>query len=308
MNFTNKISLGVDIGGSHISAAAVDLSTSSILQGTCFQAYLDNKGEKDIILKTWADTIAKTLGSCADISIEGIGVAVPGPFDYPHGRAMFTGNDKYEALYDVDVRKELSQLLDFREENIHFFNDAASFALGAALQEKIAEKKVVGITLGTGFGASFLQDGIPVMKGQGIPENGCLWDKPYKEGIADDYFSTRWFLERNISLNGEAFTGVKELIEDKSSKSGEIFEEFTANLGEFLIPYAAAFGAEAILIGGNISRSHRYFLEPLRSAFLENSNILIQCVDNTEACNIIGASKLMSLGYWGRQQSPTSFF
>lgn len=308
MKIKNKISLGVDIGGSHISAAAVDLSTYKILPGTYYQACVDNKEEKNVILKSWGKTIAKSMEASNMTAISGIGIAMPGPFDYPNGRAMFIGNDKYDSLYNVDIRKELSRILDYKPENIHFFNDAASFTVGASLQNNVYDKKVIGITLGTGFGASFLKDNFPAIEGQGIPDNGCLWDKPYKKGIADDYFSTRWFLAKSTALNGKSFKGVKELIESDPNNTSEIFKEFSANLSEFLSPYITGFNADAILFGGSISKSHHLFLENLSSTFHKDKNIFIEIVENTEVCNILGATRLKAMDYWRQQNTPTAFF
>lgn len=307
MEDIKKVALGVDIGGSHITAAAVDLTTFKIIRETYSHCTIDKNAERNAILAIWANVIKKALKSAGG-NISGIGIAMPGPFDYPNGKAMFKGNDKYEALHDINIRKELSQLLDIDGKKINFFNDAASFVVGAAFEHEIADKRVLGITLGTGFGASFLQNNLPAIEGGGIPENGCLWDKPFKEGIADDYFSTRWFIGENFTLTGESYSGVKELIESNAENATKIFNEFTANLSGFLGPFLEAFKADVLLIGGNISRSHPFFLDGLRSALTEKRQIQIGIVDDTEVCNMLGASYLMTVNYWEKQARLTTFF
>lgn len=76
---------------------------------------------------------------------------MPGPFEYPSGVAKFKGNDKYENLYNVHVRRALQKLLSNPGLELHFFNDATSFGVGAQKILNSSEKRAVGLTLGTGF-------------------------------------------------------------------------------------------------------------------------------------------------------------
>ncbi len=95
---------------------------------------------------------------------------------------------------------------------VRFMNDVSSFAVGEALVGKAAKvKRSMSITLGTGFGSAFISDRIPVVDGPDVPKLGCVYHLPYKDGIADDYFSTRWFLGSYKKLTGKEMKGVKEL-------------------------------------------------------------------------------------------------
>ncbi|MCP2043576.1 ROK family protein [Pontibacter sp. HSC-36F09] len=314
MTKDRKIALGVDIGGSHITAAAVCLDQFEIIPGTSINRKIDNKASKEAVLEAWAGTIREvletqipTLGQ-GSIGITGIGIAMPGPFDYPNGIAMFEGNNKYECLYKVDVRKPLSELVNIPVEKIHYFNDASSFVVGAALQTQVLHKRTVGLTLGTGFGAAFLVNSLPAIEGEQIPENGCLWDKGFKAGIADDYFSTRWFVGKHEAATGETCSGVREMVASGHTSTQLVFEEFVENLTVFLRPYLEKFEAEALLIGGNISRSHHLFVEALRASLGIPSGLQIEIVEDTENCNMLGASHLMQLDYWQQQSALKAFF
>lgn len=91
MKELKKIALGVDIGGSHITAAAVDLDRFEIISGTCFSKEINNKASKEDVLETWAETIQKALDAGMQDEafhtdeVMGIGIAIPGPFDYLTG-------------------------------------------------------------------------------------------------------------------------------------------------------------------------------------------------------------------------------
>ncbi len=56
-----KYSVGVDIGGSHITSALVDLKSGTILRETLTEMPVDNKAEADIIIRQWAKAIARSI-------------------------------------------------------------------------------------------------------------------------------------------------------------------------------------------------------------------------------------------------------
>lgn len=99
-NNKERIGIGVDIGGSHISCCAVDLNSGKPLVGTQFETRVNNKASKDDIFQTWAKPINLAIEALHDATITGIGFAMPGAFNYKKGIALFEGNDKYEHLFN----------------------------------------------------------------------------------------------------------------------------------------------------------------------------------------------------------------
>ena len=84
-----------------------------------------------------------------------------------------------------------------RDFPIHFINDAVAFALGEDWIGKTSgSARSLAITLGTGFGSSFLKNSLPVVFGESVPKHGYVWHLPIEGGIADDYFSTRGLVNR----------------------------------------------------------------------------------------------------------------
>ncbi len=73
----NNFSIGVDIGGSHISCAAVDLQNRKILRETLTELPVDNKGEAEDIIDTWSDAIRRCMGKLDASQLKGIGFAMP---------------------------------------------------------------------------------------------------------------------------------------------------------------------------------------------------------------------------------------
>jgi glucokinase len=79
--------IGVDIGGSHISAALIDVKSRKIVFGTKQRANVNPHGTVDAIINDWSKVIVQTL-STSQVQ-EGnnykIGIALPGPCDYENG-------------------------------------------------------------------------------------------------------------------------------------------------------------------------------------------------------------------------------
>jgi glucokinase len=94
-----------------------------------------------------------------------------------------------------------------------------------------------------------------------VPKIGCIYHLPYKNGIADDYFSTRGLLHRYKKLTGKELSGVKELASLAASDNvvTDLFSDFGDNAGLFLAPWLKKFRAEILVIGGNISHAYNLF-------------------------------------------------
>ncbi|RZJ53494.1 MAG: ROK family protein [Flavobacterium sp.] len=313
-----SIIVGVDIGGSHISSAAINSDNYTIIEGTYFCGPVNSKASKEVILEKWAEIINNTIDVVQKASgfrmNENIGIAfsMPGPFQYQTGIAMFEGNDKYESLYNVSVSDELGKYLNTENVSFRFLNDASCFGVGGALkqEQKLENDRVVAITLGTGFGAAFLDNKLPVTQGDNVPHNGCLWDKKFNNDIADNCFSTRWFLNEYEKSTGEKLTdGVKEIASIENYSTAKIFKGFAANLADFLAPYIVDFNADLLVIGGNIAKSHRLFLADLEENFKKkNIQLTISIVDNTEETSIVGSSYLFNESFWEKIKEELPYF
>jgi len=266
-----NIALGIDIGGSHISCRIFDTEKNRFADAQALRKPVDCHASAENILNAWAEAIQEKLNQTNITQVKGIGFAMPGPFDYEQGIGLFQGVPKFENLYGVNVRNEMRQRLNLPSDfPVLFMNDASCFAIGESIQGEIASHdKVLAITLGTGFGTTFIQNHHPVAGISGIPEDGFLYHIPLVHGIADDYFSTRWFEKTYLETTGQTIVGVKEL----ASKAAEdkrvmaIFEIFGTQLGDFLASYITNFEATGLVMGGNISGAYPLFESTLKKAF-----------------------------------------
>lgn len=301
--------IGADIGGSHISTVVIDLKSESVITGSQSSYKVDKNGTAKAIIDDWNIALEESLSKFKIEQLAGIGLAIPGPFDYEKGIALFDNqNAKFESLNGVNVGAELMQRLNLTDKTpIRFINDATAFAVGEAwIGKSVGHKRSIAITLGTGFGSAFIEDGVPVLDRADVPRLGCVWHLPYKAGIADDYFSTRWFINRYFQLSGNALHGVKEIAEvaRTSSEAARLFEEFGANLGEFMAPWISVFDAQCIVVGGNMIGAFDLWGPSLKSALSNRGvKVEIELSELMETSAMVGGARLLNDNFW-RQISP----
>lgn len=298
----NKYVIGVDVGGGHISASLVELSNHTIVEGTRFYEHIDSSGSKQEVLADWANVINQCLKSVNQNKLEGIAFAMPGPFNYREGIAKYE-RDKYTSLNKVCIPDELRPYLNLEKEvDFRFLNDATAFAVAEAWVGEASDvSRSVSITLGTGFGSAFIENGIPVTNRQDVPEAGCLWHLPYKDGIVEDYFSTQWFLQTALSKFGKAYKGVKELADlaRKNTEYQELFEEYGHEMGTMLAPWFKKFGCEALVVGGNISRALDMFSPAIQDVLSAHAlQVSIRPSNLMEDGAMIGSSLCFKESFW----------
>lgn len=302
----NKLAVGIDVGGSHISCMAYDLDKKELIKNTHSESNLDNHAESKEIIEVWGETIQKTIEIVGKDLVEGIGFAMPGPFNYVNGIPLFTGeNGKYENMYGINVPKELCKYLGLTSDfKIRFINDATAFAIG---EDQVGMAKdfthSLSVTLGTGFGSAFIKNGSPIVEGNEVPDQGCLWHLPFEDGIADDYFSTRGLINRFKTVTGKEYLGVKEIAQlaGKDKAAQDLFNDFGNKMGIFLHPWIEKFNLETFVIGGNISKAFPLFGDSLNSYLNEKGVLLkVSISELKENASFIGAATLIDDSFYSK--------
>ncbi|GAB2541208.1 ROK family protein [Gracilibacillus alcaliphilus] len=195
-------------------------------------------------------------------SIQGIGFAVPGPFDYVCGISWMQGLGKYESLYQVNIANFIQQWLISRgypsEFPICFENDAVAFALGEYLDGAAKQaEKIICLTLGTGCGSSFIEKGQVVRNRYGLPDNGMLYQEPFLDGVIEDYLSARGLtrIAQQFSLRAKDGLSLSKAAAAGSIEAKQVFHQFGLMIGTALQPYVRAFQPDCLVLGGQISKS-----------------------------------------------------
>ena len=287
-----NVSLGLDVGGSHVTASVVDMSFTGEPSLSLVRKEMDSFGAATEIVAAIADCITEALAGREPVA--GIGIAFPGPFNYAKGicTVLHVGG-KFERMFGLHLGQALKDAAGMPDTAIRFFNDAHCFAVGAYMQNGLESKRTVFLTLGSGFGSSFMKNGELVTHHAALPSSGAFYNEPFGESIADDYFSTRWFHQAYAHATGEHIKNVRELAEMDSEVSKSIFHEFGVNLGGFLLPWLKSFGCDELVIGGNIAKAGHLFLNALENELKPlDSKVHVVFCDDTEACILAGAACL----------------
>lgn len=283
----SNIVAGADIGGSHITVALVGLTGKCLIEGTSVRRDVNSKGEAKDILDSWLFVLKAVLGNAdRKVKVNKLAFSMPGPFDYENGISYIKGLDKYEAIYGLNVREYLAKQLGLEPDNIIFRNDAEAFLHGEVFcGAGRGMGKAIGLTLGTGFGSA--------VSDKGITLDLNLGSEPFKESIADDYFTTRWFIKRFKELTGIQVTNVKEMVGliELQHLNSSIFEEYADNLSLFLLPFLLKEQPEVIILGGNIAKAQHLFLDKLKSR-LRSSGLdpVFKLAELNEDAALVGAA------------------
>lgn len=278
--------IGVDIGGSHITAAHVDATTFKVIENTLKRERVAAMDSLEVIIQSWLNVLSTLIIRDNGESTK-IGIAMPGPFDYEKGISMMQNQEKYDALYGVNVKEILAERLDIPAADIVFINDAEAFLRGELASGAAADKeRAIGITLGTGLGST--------SNGSGITRDMNWAFRPFKESIAEEYISTRWFLKKYKEITGEEVKNVEVLLEVAGQAvKNEIFEEFSDNLSIFLNDFIAQEQPQVVVIGGNIAKTWDHFIDLLTAKIIDKT-VAIRQSEMWEDAALVGAANALA--------------
>lgn len=256
-----KSLIGVDIGGSHLTASYVNPADLTLIPETLIRKQVDSLASKEEILTSWEDALMQM-----DIQPHSrIGIAMPAPFDYTNGIALLKEQGKFRSMYGINLREYFSDTLRLPGHALSFSNDAASFLQGEAMFQRFpASQRLIGITLGTGLGSAY-------KKGPRA-EDAALWSSSFKGRQAEYYLGTGWFVNWVRQKYTIEISGLKELMtnpqwNEMALRALKIFGE---NLGEFLSIHCSLQEIEKIVIGGNMAKASQYFVPAMSQVMLGN--------------------------------------
>ena len=295
---SNGVVGALDIGGTHVTAGRVDLTAGSVEARSRIRVSLSAAGARSDPVAA----ISRAASSIARPDIHRLGVAVPGPFDYPAGVSRIA--HKLQGLYGVDLRAELCGALGLRDPTaVGFLNDAEAFLLGEWWAGAArGHARAVGITLGTGLGSAFLADGRIVRTGPGVPPGGALYELPFRGAPVEQTISRRGLLAR-YGARTEDGIDVEEVAararaDDRPARRA--LEDLGRALGEFLTPWLRSFEPGCLVVGGSIARSWELLEGGLCSELQAIESIeTVTVAERLDDAPLLGAAWYVA---WGRRR------
>lgn len=303
----SQYSLVFDIGGTFITAAVVNDCGEVAKDTISYYPAMSGSG-KETILNHLTHIICQQTGNILDktFAIGGIGFAFPGPFDYANGISLISGVQKFESLFGVDLRRELSERLSSQKVfasrmaprfHIAFENNAHMFALGEWLAGEAGKfRKSICFTIGNGAGSAFLDRGELVKLRGDVPHNGWVYNTPFKDSIVDDYISNRGIYRlaaQYSALRGMEVEEIASLARAGHTDAAAVFREFGVWFGEMLDMFMKPFRPDGIVIGGRMALSFDLFSASIaRIANHENATVAVS--KNTAFSTFAGISDWLS--------------
>ena len=245
----------LEIGGTHVTAALVDLEVGLVLSASVQRATLNPSGSS-------AELLGALITCGRGLPVQGgerWGVAIPGPFDYERGIGLFADVGKFESLYGVDVRGALSNGLPGPPGPIIFLNDADAFLWGEWLFGAAAgHERCVAITLGTGVGSAFIADGELRHEGPGVPPEGRadllqIAGLPLEDVVSARAIERSYRERTGVVPENTAFVAARARDGDRAAAA--VLHLSFVQLGQVLRPWLEEFGASVLVIGGSMTGS-----------------------------------------------------
>lgn len=287
--------IGLDIGGTHITAAVINKTEMKVLEFSLFKESFDSNLPVDQVMNIWRDVINTSIENSKVENIKGVSICMPGPFDYEKGICWIKDQSKYEHFYGLNVRELLLESLNFSNDfPVLFENDAVCFGKGEVFkQQENLSKKVMAVTLGTGLGACFIDKGVSISTGNQVPTDGEIYNLDYKEGIAEDYVSVRGLLSHYKTLSGFTLKNGLELYDlavNGDQQAVKVFETMGEDLAAVIIPWIKKFSADHIIIGGKIANASNLFLSSFNKTIKESGlETKVSISTDNEIAALLGA-------------------
>jgi glucokinase len=259
--------LTFDVGGSHVSSAVCQ-SDGFRLGPVASAVYAKVASSQAFVELLYELGTEASEGTARGLSVT---LAVPGPFDFKAGVSLM--RHKLPYLYGVDLREAIAARFGCKRNEVRFLNDADAYLLGElGAGAGRGFDRVVGLTLGTGFGSAFAVHRLLVTEGLGVPKDGEIWNVPYESGIAEDYVSSRAITGNYLRRTGKTCT-VADLaaIAAGDPAAQESFDEFGEHLGRVIGTVLPEFDAEVVVLGGGIARASGLFLQAARDGLNSES-------------------------------------
>jgi glucokinase len=283
--------MGIDLGGTLIKLAAIDVSTDPPALGEVLRASTPAGNAEGIVatmIKAGRDVLDR-LGATKPEELAGVGIGAPGPLDRHAGVIVNAPN--LPELSGMPLRDRIGQGLHLPAV---LENDANAAAWGEHLfGAGRGVKSVVLLTLGTGVGGGIVADGRLVHGTHGFAgELGHMIIHPGglpctcgQAGCLEQYASAANIARRAAAAIHQGRKSVlSTLLEERGGLSaadvndargrgdalaGEIWDDATYSLAVACVNLQRLLDCQMIILAGGLTRAGEDLLGPIRRHYAE---------------------------------------
>lgn len=259
MNISDKIIIGVDLGGTKIMTGAIN-GEGKVLS-TPVKIATEGNDTVENILKRITGSVEKVMNDLQITAgnISGIGIGSTGPLDSETGQILecpqlpnmhfFNLRDAVQNHFKVPVRIN---------------NDANCLIFGESIFGAAANaKSVAGFTLGTGIGCAIvlnkkIWDGATGTAGE-------IWVSPYKDGTIEDYVCGAGVVKMHKAISGKDASSldVYKFACDGDKEALQTWKEFGEHLAAAMSWTINILDPEVVVLGGSITAAYPFFQQAM---------------------------------------------
>lgn len=276
----------LEVGGTHVSAALVDPDGWAVRSAT--RLHLDADAPADRVLTRFLQAAAQVAARPG----AAWGVAMPDPFDYERGMALFEGVGKFASLRGVDVGTALLQGIRPRPGEVRFLNDADAFLLGEWVRGAAAgATRCAGLTLGTGIGSAWLIGGM--ITDPGYPPGGRIHRLHLSGRPLEDVVSRRAIRRAFADAGGDPVLDVRAIAAlaragDRTAR--RVLDTAFVTLGRVVGSCLSGFRADVLVIGGSMAASWDLFERAFRAGAEGSGLPAIRVATDSDRAPLVGAA------------------
>ncbi len=273
MPLVNEYSIGLDLGGTNLRAAAIDRSGTildKVSGSTQFSA------GREAVMEEMVGAISRIREKYGVSGLAGIGIGVPGFIDFREG--IIRNSNNLPFLENFPIRAELQKRL---ASFVILENDANAAALGEKWMGAGREvDDLVLLTLGTGIGGGIIScgrviRGITGMAGElghliavpngnpcGCGSQGCV----EKHASATAITAMARLLQLGENLSSKEVYQLAQRSDAAGQKALEIWRVMGESLGTTLAVLINTFNFPLYLLSGGMLPAWEFFAPPMMQA------------------------------------------
>ncbi len=296
MDSKKNVFLTIDAGGTFLKSALLD-GEGEVITDSAYVTKSFSDGSREKILGAIREIILKGLEmvQMKGFKAGGVGIAFPGPFDYPHATPLM--EHKFKNIYGVNLLDEIQDIPGIsRDIPVRFIHDSTAVLAGEIWKgNAMGYHNASVVTLGTGLGFAFSQNGVIQLNSLGGPLIP-VYKIPCRDGILEDFVSKRGLLRLYREISGKEerdkikVSDIGEWADHGDEASVFTFREAARILAESLQELISGKEINCILFGGQISRSFHHMEAVLKQEWQK-----IDCLKKVSVVNSIENSAMLGI-------------
>ncbi len=245
-NINNKCSIGIDIGGTNMRA--ILFKDNKILFDYNLATPQNDKESFLIMFKALIEPLLEKANQ-ERLEVKGIGVGIAGIYNFNQDKIIFSPNIK--IIEGLSLKEEIKKLFNLNK--IILDNDTNCFLLAESKLGAVRDyNNVLGITIGTGIGGSWL---LNKKIYQGI--HGTAMELGHIIADSNDLITLEQSFQK-LTKNNPKLLSEKAKYGDKLAES--LFKELGKILGIALANIINLIDPQIIVIGGGVIESSNLFM------------------------------------------------